>query len=119
MVNATALNIANTGIVNGMVDLRAMALGYAEWSRNNTYGREIMTEEIATKYIQTMEDPEEGCFALTDQCRALAAEKDPEHTAQDEDVNKLCAAATAVCFGSAIGYFELSPVSHCSLRTSW
>jgi hypothetical protein len=95
-----------------MVDLRAMAPGYADWSRNNTYGVEVMTKEVAEEYVQTMEDPEQGCFALTDQCRALAAEKDPEHTAQDQDVNQLCAMATGVCFGSAIGFFELSPVSH-------
>lgn len=103
------------GIVNGMVDFWVMVFGYVEWFCNNIYGWEIMIEEIVIKYIQIMEDLEEGCFVLIDQCWVLVVEKDLEYIVQDEDVNKFCVVVIVVCFGLVIGYFELSFVSYCFL----
>lgn len=111
LANATTLNMATVGVINAMVDLQAMALSFPAWANNNTYGLKTLPDEIVQQAIETINDPEEGCFVLTDACRAAVAENDPENIGANEEVNKICLAATEVCSGATIGAFNMySPV---------
>lgn len=75
-----------------------MALGFPEFARNNTYGIEIYSEEVAGTITANITAPELGCHALIDQCRALAKQGDPMGFGNNATVNAACSAASGVCF---------------------
>ncbi|KAM0546446.1 hypothetical protein ACHAPJ_010913 [Fusarium lateritium] len=107
--NATALNLATLGLQEPAIDGRAMAKGYAHFGHHNTYGLQIFDDKTYKGVMQLIEDPKEGCYALTDICRALAAEGDPERFGNNKTVNAACVAATKVCFVDLQGvYGQLS-----------
>lgn len=111
LANATTLNMATVGVVNGMVDLQTMALSFPAWANNNTYGLKTLPDEVIQQSLEAINDPEEGCFVQTDACRAAVAEKDPENIGANEEVNDICRNATSTCFKATIVAFNLySPV---------
>ncbi|RBR24481.1 uncharacterized protein FIESC28_02677 [Fusarium coffeatum] len=94
---ATELNMATVGIINGVTDIEAMALGWLDYARNNTYGHPIINETSYVRLMGLMTDPQKGCFALLRSCRAAQAQNDPQMRGIDARVNKACAAASATC----------------------
>lgn len=87
-----------------------MLLGFADFSRNNTYGLELMTEETVAEFMKGSLAPKKGCLALIDQCRAVATERDPEATGSDKKTNEVCGQATKQCFELILGIFGQSSV---------
>ncbi|KAM5351004.1 hypothetical protein ACJ41O_003727 [Fusarium nematophilum] len=103
--NATTLNLATLGLDEPAIDVRAMAKGYPLFGHNNTYGIEIFDKETYEELVALIEAPDEGCYALVDQCRGLVAEGDPERYGNNQTVNEACVLATKVCFGDVQGAY--------------
>jgi hypothetical protein len=106
--NATVLNMSTLGMTDACVDSRTMALGFPEFARNNTYGIEIYSEEVAEAIIANMTALELGCHALIDQCRAVAEQGDPMGTGTNATFNAACSVASEVCFVLIQGDFGTS-----------
>lgn len=90
-----------------------MSQGYATFGFNNTYGLQIYSEQVYNAVMQNMTDTETGCYGLIDNCRALAAEGDPQSFGTNKTVNDACAAASALCF------FKLQAVYQVLSDVSW
>jgi len=56
--------------------------------------------------LEKIEEPDTGCYALIDKCRALVAEGDPERFGNNETVNEACLAATNLCFFGIQGTYQ-------------
>ncbi|VUC25523.1 unnamed protein product [Clonostachys rosea] len=108
LTNATTLNMATVGIINGLVEMTSMALGFPDYARNNTYGLPVYSEDIYQEVVQNITAPEQGCLALIDQCRAAAAKGDPENKGNNDDVNNVCGPAGQACFGTILQSFEIN-----------
>ncbi|EEU39939.1 uncharacterized protein NECHADRAFT_39178 [Fusarium vanettenii 77-13-4] len=107
--NATTLNLATLGLDEPGIDYRAMAMGYPTFGHNNTYGIQVLSEEVYEELMAQIVAPNEGCYALIDRCRGLVSEGDPERFGMNETVNEACVEATNMCFGVIQGaYGELS-----------
>ncbi|KAM0242208.1 hypothetical protein ACHAP5_007295 [Fusarium lateritium] len=96
--NATVLNLATLGLLEPAIDGRALAKGYAQFGHHNTYGLQIFDDKTYQSMVEKIEEPETGCYALIDRCRALAKQGDPERFGNNKTVNAACAAATKLCF---------------------
>lgn len=94
---ATELNMATVGIINGVTDMEAMALGWLDYARNNTYDYPIINETSYVRLMDLMTDRQRGCFARLHSCRAAQAQNDPQMRGIDTRVNKACAAASVTC----------------------
>lgn len=94
---ATELNVATVGLINGMTDIEAMALGWFDYARNNTYDHPIINETSYSKLMHQMTDPHKGCFSLLRSCRVAQAQFDREMKGINPRVNKACAAASVTC----------------------
>ncbi|RSL74098.1 hypothetical protein CEP53_000532 [Fusarium sp. AF-6] len=105
--NATALNLATLGLDEPGIDYRAMAMGYPTFGHNNTYGIQVLSEEVYEELTAQIVAPDEGCYALIDRCRGLVAEGDPERFGTNETVNEACVEATNMCFGVIQGAYGL------------
>ncbi|WAO88845.1 Hypothetical protein NCS54_00620700 [Fusarium falciforme] len=107
--NTTTLNLATLGLDEPGIDYRAMARGYPMFGHNNTYGIQVLSEDVYEELMTNIVAPDEGCYALIDRCRALVSEGDPERFGTNETVNEACVEATNMCFGVIQGaYGELS-----------
>lgn len=118
VANATVLNMATVGVVNGLVDMESMALGFPDWAMNNTYGLPAYDEETYLTALDTFTAPEIGCLDQVQACRKIANESDPDGYATNEEVNEVCGNATEVCFGGIMTTWETSPVSELSAGNS-
>jgi hypothetical protein len=72
------------------VDTLLQAPYLPQFAYNNTYGLSLISE---SGYNQVLNDivGHNGCQDLIRQCRAIAAEKDPDFTSNNEEVNAICA----------------------------
>ncbi|KAF4997261.1 hypothetical protein FGRMN_3996 [Fusarium graminum] len=119
--NATVLNLATLGLMEPAVDGRAMAKGYAHFGHHNTYGLQVFDDKTYKSMMKQIEEPETGCYALTDRCRALVKQGDPERFGNNKTVNDACAAASNVCFvgiqGTYMAQSDRSPfdITHSNL----
>ncbi|RTE82993.1 hypothetical protein BHE90_002455 [Fusarium euwallaceae] len=112
VANSTILNLVTVGLLNAMVDIRSMALGFPDFALNNTYDLPTYSEEVAEMVFGNITAPDVGCLALVDKCRAAVAKNDPESTGTNESVNEICLKAMQVCFGAVTIYDEVSPYHH-------
>lgn len=104
--------MATVGIVNGLTDIEAMALGFLDYAMNNTFDHPIIDEETYTMAMTNLTDPEEGCLRLIHTCRAAQAGKDLFSTRPDPTVDEACSNASVTCGMLLIqGMKEVSPVS--------
>ncbi|KAF9770032.1 hypothetical protein IL306_012477, partial [Fusarium sp. DS 682] len=104
--NATILNLATLGLQEPGIDARAMAKGYPEYGHHNNYGLQFFDDKTYKGMLQKIEQPETGCYALTDKCRALVVEGDPERFGRNDTVNEACVAATNLCFFEIQGTYQ-------------
>ncbi|KAM0425682.1 hypothetical protein ACHAPT_008929 [Fusarium lateritium] len=113
VANSTILNLVTVGLLNAMVDVRSMALGFPDFALNNTYDLPTYPEEIAEMVLGNITIPEVGCIAMVDKCRAAVAKDDPESTGTNENTNDICVKAVEVCFGAiTVAFDETSPYHH-------
>ncbi|KAJ3535792.1 hypothetical protein NM208_g6987 [Fusarium decemcellulare] len=105
LANATILHLGTLGLSEACIDSKAIGKGYPIFARNNTYGIELYPDEVFTRMMDLIEEPDEGCFALIDKCRALVKEGDSRRFGLNETVNAACAAATGRCFGEVQGAY--------------
>ncbi|KAL6354101.1 hypothetical protein LRP88_12435 [Fusarium phalaenopsidis] len=103
--NATALNLATLGLDEPGIDYRAMTMGYPTFGHNNTYGIQVLSEEVYEELVAKIVAPDEGCYALIDRCRGLVSEGDPERFGTNGTVNEACVEATNMCFGVIQGAY--------------
>ncbi|KAH8168907.1 serine carboxypeptidase domain-containing protein [Sarocladium implicatum] len=94
--NATKLNLGTVGVLNGVIDVRAMVLGFPDFAQNNTYGVQVWDDKRVQLGVEQV-TKKGGCYDVVDQCRALAAKDDPEAIGDNKKVNQICALTTAQC----------------------
>ncbi|KAJ6569504.1 Alpha/Beta hydrolase protein [Mycena capillaripes] len=99
---AVPLHVDTLGLVNACVDNSVQTPTYPVFAYNNTYGLSVIN---ATEY-QTALAAVPKCLNLTDTCRALADELDPEGWGNNPTVNAACRAAYGFCFGSPLQPFN-------------
>ncbi|KAI8653885.1 hypothetical protein LRP88_00374 [Fusarium phalaenopsidis] len=112
VTNSTVLNLVTVGLLNAMVDIRSMALGFPDFALNNTYDLPTYSKEVAEMVLGNITAPDIGCLDLVDKCRAAVAKDDPESTGTNNEVNEICLKALGVCFGAVTIYDEVSPYHH-------
>jgi hypothetical protein len=95
------------GITNGCIDLLVSIPSYPEYTCNNTYGIELVTEDTYASAMHNFTKPG-GCRDLIEQCRALGDIGDPDNVGSNSTVNEACQLATSFCFAYVIG--DLSTV---------
>ncbi|KAJ4171484.1 hypothetical protein NW754_013252 [Fusarium falciforme] len=88
--NSTVLNLVTVGLLNAMVDIRSMALGFPDFALNNTYDLPVYSEEVAEMVLGNITAPDVGCLTLVDKCRAAVTRDDPESTGTNNHVNEIC-----------------------------
>jgi hypothetical protein len=83
---------------------------YPEYTRNNTYGIELYTEDTYASAMQNFTKPG-GCRDLIEQCRALGDIGDPNFIGSNSTVNEACELALQYCFENVIGDLSTVEVS--------
>lgn len=102
-----ALPLGTLGINNGCVDIESQISYYPTMMVNNTYGIKVVPDEtyVAARALA------DSCYGLIDECRAAAAELDPEGTGAVGDVNAICVNTTETCFLGLTAMYLSSNVS--------
>jgi hypothetical protein len=95
---------------NGCVDSLSQAASFPEYAYNNTYGVEVISQDVYEAAKRNMTEPG-GCLDTINQCRAEATLSDPQGLGTNDTVNQICVAATAICYGKIQGaYMQYSNV---------
>lgn len=105
--NPIYLPLGTLGLNNGCMDIESQVSYWPTIMVNNTYGIKIIDDST---YEQVVELADE-CQGLVAQCRAAAAELDPEGTGAVAEVNNLCVNVTATCFVEMEEVYSSSNVS--------
>ena len=58
----------------------------------------MINESVYNEIVQSVTKPDDGCIAVTQQCRQLGNSGDPQFYANNETVNDFCSQATEQCF---------------------
>ncbi|KAJ5986490.1 Carboxypeptidase S1 [Penicillium sp. IBT 35674x] len=96
------IHLDTLGIINGCVDLLVQAPTYPVMAYNNTYGIETINKTVYEEALNAWSKPG-GCKDLITDCRALAAEGDPQMYGNNETVNKACQKANTFCSNAVEG----------------
>ena len=91
-----AIGISNIGIFNGISDFLVQGVHIPDFSRENTYGIEVFSEEQAQEIRDALEKPG-GCGDQTVACQEAAITLDPANTGLNPVVWGLCLTATMTC----------------------
>ncbi|KAJ7265059.1 Alpha/Beta hydrolase protein [Mycena rebaudengoi] len=92
---AIEIHIDTLGLINACVDHGTQTPMFPIFAYNNTYGLQGINE---TEY-QTAVAAIPKCQNLTETCRTMGDDLDPEGWGNSNQVNKACAAAFQFCFG--------------------
>ena len=102
MNGAIPIHIATIGLINGCTDMLSQGAFYPEQAFNNTYDIQAITpDEYEASKLAYSQEPG-GCRSLTETCRALAAELDPNNYGNVPLVNEACIAADNECGNSVL-----------------
>lgn len=93
-LDALKLNLDTVGLINACVDMETQMPFYPQMAYSNTYGIQAITEE---EYQESL-DAWPQCKNLTQTCRSMAEEMDPEGYGNNTDVNEACYYAFDWCF---------------------
>lgn len=104
---AVELHIDTLGLINACIDSGIQTATYPVFAFNNTYGFQGINE---TEY-QTAVAAIPKCQNLTETCRTVADNLDPEGWGNNQQVNAACAAAFQFCFGQLWNPFNAKGVS--------
>lgn len=100
-----AIGISNIGIFNGISDFLVQGSHFPDFARENTYGIEVYSEEVAQQIREALEKPD-GCREQAEACQQAAIELDPENTGTNPDMGYECALATLTCMNDV--YYPFS-----------
>lgn len=96
------LHIDVIGLVNACIDNSVQTPLYPVFAYNNTYGLQVINN---TEYQDALAAVPQ-CLYLTDACRCLANELDPEGWGNNKRVNQACETAYNFCFGPILQPFN-------------
>jgi hypothetical protein len=103
--------MSTLGITNGCTDMLFQAPLYPVYAYNNTYNLQTIPTSVFKEAADNFTKPG-GCRELILQCRALAAQGDPEYGGANATVNEACVGATGFCAAFVQGaYTDVSGVS--------
>lgn len=108
------IELGTLGINNGCVDIESQLASFPEMMVRNSYGIQAVPEAVYEEARELVE----ACYGLVAECRALAAERDPEGTGNVEAVNAVCVNTTTTCFDGLLGLYLESNVSLSSFPPS-
>jgi hypothetical protein len=91
------IHLDTLGIINGCVDLLTQELASLTMAYNNTYGIQTINETLYQAGVDNFNRPNIGCRDRILNCRALAAEGDPNFIGNNDTVNLACEAANHYC----------------------
>lgn len=100
------IHLDTLGIINGCIDLLIQEPSYPMMAYNNTYGVEAINKTLYDQAMYAWSRPG-GCKDLIVQCRALAAEGDPQMYGNNETVNKACHDASDLCSNNVEGVYPI------------
>lgn len=103
--DSIVLDIDTAGWTNGCTDVAIQGIGWADIAYNNTYGLEIIPEEIYTELKHNI-TKEGGCLDMIEQCRELGEVGDPDFYGTNYTVNAACTGATLYCFQYVLGAYN-------------
>lgn len=103
------LALGTLGLNNGCVDIESQISYYPTMMVNNTYGIKVVPDEV---YVEARALAD-ACYGPIAECRAAAAELDPEGTGAVAEVNALCVNVTETCFLGLTEIYLSSNVSVC------
>ncbi|OQD88259.1 hypothetical protein PENANT_c004G06366 [Penicillium antarcticum] len=98
------IHLDTLGIINGCVDLLVQEPSYIQMAYNNTYDIQTINKTIYDQAMHAWSRPG-GCKDLITECRALAAEGDPQMYGTNQTVNKACQKADSFCSNSVEGVY--------------
>ncbi|KAJ5702439.1 hypothetical protein N7488_009987 [Penicillium malachiteum] len=98
------IHLDTLGIINGCIDLLIQEPTYPMMAYNNTYGVEAINKTLYDRAMHAWSRPG-GCKDLMVQCRALAAEGDPQMHGNNETINKACSEASSFCSNNVEGVY--------------
>lgn len=87
--NSMFLEIDTAGWTNGCTDMLIQGEWYPDMAYNNTYGKEVIPEDVYHAIKQNMTE-EGGWLDMVRQCRELGDEYDPDNYGTNETVNGVC-----------------------------
>jgi hypothetical protein len=116
MNGAIPIQIDTIGIANGCTDILSQAAFYPEMAFNNTYNLQVITSDEFESSELAYSQPG-GCRSLTETCRALATEFDPNNYGNVPLVNEACILASDYCADFVAGPFFSSTVCAFPPRT--
>lgn len=99
---AIPLYIDVVGLVNACIDNSIQTPLYPVFAYDNTYGLRVINN---TEYQDALAAVPQ-CLNLTDICRNLAEELDPEGWGNNKTVNQACETAYKFCFGPTLQPFN-------------
>jgi hypothetical protein len=113
---AIPIHFDTIGLISGCTDMLTQASFYPEMAFNNTYGIQAITldEYEASKLAYSQPG---GCASLTETCRALATEFDPDNHGNVPLVNEACISADSYCGNFVIGPYLTTTVCAFPPRT--
>lgn len=113
---AIPIYIDTLGIINGCTDFLSQASFWPEIAFNNTYGIQAITLDEYEAAELAYSQPG-GCRSLTETCRALATEFDPNQYGNVPSVNEACMLASDYCEDLVAGPYLSSGVCAFSFRS--
>lgn len=99
------VRLSSLGIVNGCVDQEIQVPYYPIFANNNTYGYKALADEEASFYSAKFNGTG-GCKDKVQQCMAAATAQDPLGQGNQDQVNRLCAAANTACLTLQQPYYN-------------
>ncbi|RFU78906.1 carboxypeptidase s1 a [Trichoderma arundinaceum] len=104
---AIPLQVDVVGLVNACIDNSVQTPLYPVFAYNNTYGLQAINESEYQDALAAVPQ----CLNLTDTCRRLADELDPDGWGNNKRVNQACEAAYKFCFGPTLQPFNSKGVN--------
>ncbi|KAJ5602725.1 hypothetical protein N7537_005681 [Penicillium hordei] len=98
------IHLDTLGIINGCIDLLVQEPTYPVMAYNNTYDIQAINKTVYDHAMDAWSRPG-GCKDLITNCRALAAEGDPQMYGNNETVNKACHNADRFCSNNVEGAY--------------
>lgn len=100
------IELGTLGINNGCVDIESQLASFPEMMVHNTYEIQAVPDAVYEEALELVD----GCYGLVAECRAIAAEYDPEGTGNVDVVNAACVNTTVTCFDGLLELYLQSNV---------
>lgn len=105
-LDARILELETAGIANGCIDQLYQGRLYPQMAYNNTYGLEVISEEVLEEAVDNFTKPD-GCREQILRCRELGDLFDPDELAANATVNSICVEATLYCAQYVLGAYSV------------